>query len=90
MIKGPKNAVPTLRGWVAPNGELLKVQKITQAQIDEWNGTPVEAPAPVVEVVETVVETQDEESTEVETEVVEETVEDKPKKSKRRWGFSKK
>ena len=87
MIKGPKNAIPTLKGWVSPKGELLKVQKITQEQIDEWNGITVESPAPVVEVVETVVEAQDEESTEVETEVVEETVKTKPK---RRWGFLKK
>lgn len=47
MIKGPKNAIPTLRGWVSPKGELLKSQKITQAQIDEWYG--VAEPTPVVE-----------------------------------------
>lgn len=90
MIKGPKNAVPTPRGWVSSKGELLKSQRITQEQIDEWNGVTVQDTAPVVEVVEAVVEAQDEESAEVEVETVEETVEDKPKKSKRRWGFSKK
>lgn len=45
-IKGPKGAIPTLRGWVNPNtGELLKSQRITTGQIQEWNGhvepTPV-------------------------------------------------
>ena len=48
MIKGPKNAVPTTRGWVSPKGELLKSQRITQEQIDEWNGITA-APEPVVE-----------------------------------------
>lgn len=68
MIRGPKNAVPTLRGWVASNGELLKVQKITQEQIDEWNGTSVETPESVVETAEVVVEPQEEESVEEGTE----------------------
>ena len=89
MIRGPKNAVPTLKGWVSPKGELLKSQRITQEQIDEWNGATVKDTTPVVEVVETVVEPQDEESAEVEVEVAEESVEDAPKKSKRRWGFLK-
>jgi len=53
MIKGPKNAVPTLKGWVSPKGELLKSQRITQAQIDEWYGK--EEPAPVIEQVADVV-----------------------------------
>jgi hypothetical protein len=43
-INGPKNATPTLRGWVSPKGELLKSQRITQAQIDEWHGMAM-APA---------------------------------------------
>jgi len=48
MIKGPKNATPTPRGWVNPkSGELLKAQKLTEAQIAEWHGVEVE-----VEVVE--------------------------------------
>ena len=76
MIKGPKNAVPTLRGWVAPNGELLKVQRITQEQIDEWNGTSVKTPTPVVETAEVVVESQDEESVETGTEVTEDNTEE--------------
>lgn len=75
MISGPKNSVPTSRGWVAPNGELLKAQKITQAEIDEWNGVSVKAAAPVVETVEAVVESQDEESVEAGTEVVEDNAE---------------
>ena len=53
MIKGPKNALPTLKGWVSPKGELLKSQRITQAQIDEWYG--VSEPAPKVEEVVDVV-----------------------------------
>lgn len=53
MIKGPKNAIPTLKGWVSPKGELLKAQRITQKQIDEWYGK--EEPAPVIEQVADVV-----------------------------------
>ena len=51
MIKGPKNAYPTNRGWVhEKTGELLKAQKITDAQIQEWIGVPpAPEPAPVVE-----------------------------------------
>lgn len=34
-----KNAVPSLKGWHHPKtGELLKSQRITQAEIDEFNG----------------------------------------------------
>lgn len=76
MINGPKNSVPTLRGWVAPNGELLKAQKISQEEIDEWNGTSVESPAPVVETAEVVVEPQEEESVEEGTESNEDDVEE--------------
>ena len=87
MIKGPKNAIPTLKGWVSPKGELLKVQKITQAQIDEWNG--VSAPEPVVEEVveleEVIVEEPVVEEPEIEIEV--EAI--KPAK-KRRFGLFKK
>lgn len=54
MIKGPKGAHPTPRGWVNAKGELLKSQRITQAQIDEWGGVEVapSTPQPVAEVVE--------------------------------------
>lgn len=59
-IKGPKGAHPTLRGWVNPNtGELLKVQRITQEQIDDFFGEKyvmpepeVAPPPPITEVVE--------------------------------------
>lgn len=38
-ISGPKGAEPTARGWINPKtGELLKSQRITQVQIDEWHG----------------------------------------------------
>lgn len=36
-MKGPKNAIPTLKGWTHEmTGEVLKVQKFTTDQIDEW------------------------------------------------------
>jgi hypothetical protein len=76
MINGPKNAVPTLRGWVSPKGELLKVQKITQEQIDEWYGVSVQTATSVVETAEVVVESQDEESVETGTEVTEDNTEE--------------
>lgn len=43
-INGPKGAQPTLKGWVSPKGELLKSQRITQEQIDEWHGVTSAAP----------------------------------------------
>jgi len=49
-IKAPnfcKNAVPTLKGWCHPKtGELLKSQRISQEDINEWN--KVEEPTVVV------------------------------------------
>lgn len=57
-IKPPafkKNSVPSLRGWRHPRtGELLKKQKLTQEQIDEYLGHSTveevhEEVAPVVE-----------------------------------------
>jgi hypothetical protein len=36
MINGPKNSYPTSRGWVSLKGELLKCQRISQEDIDEW------------------------------------------------------
>lgn len=56
-LKAPsnvKNPVATTRGWLNSKGELVKAQKLTQEQCDEFNGVaevaPVveEAPAPVV------------------------------------------
>jgi hypothetical protein len=63
-IKGPKGATATLKGWVSPKGELLKAQKMTQAQVDEANGVkakPAPAPAPevIVEAEPVVEETQE-------------------------------
>ena len=48
---GPKGAIPTHRGWINPQtGELLKSQRITQEQLDEYNGVQMIAePAPVIE-----------------------------------------
>jgi len=34
--KWARDAHPTTNGWVSSTGELLKKQKISQAQIDEW------------------------------------------------------
>lgn len=46
-------AVPSLRGWESPDGELLVARKHTQAEIDAYNGIPTApAPKPVVEKVE--------------------------------------
>jgi hypothetical protein len=48
---GPKGAIPTSRGWINPQtGELLKSQRFTQEQLDEYNGVQMLVePAPVVE-----------------------------------------
>lgn len=54
MINGPKKSYPTGRGWVSLSGELLKCQRISQEDIDEWyasknpkaNVTSTAAPAP--------------------------------------------
>ena len=58
MINGPKNSYPTSRGWVSLKGELLKSQRISQENIDEWyasknpkakvTSTAAPAPKPVV------------------------------------------
>ena len=54
-INGPRGAVPTSRGWENPKtGELLKSQRISQEQIDEWHVFHSEwhgitAPAPTPE-----------------------------------------
>ena len=69
MIKPPsykKNAVPSPRGWRHPRtGELLKKQKLTQEQIDEYLGLgTVSAPEPeVVEIEEEVHEIIEEDET---------------------------
>lgn len=51
LKSGPKGAIPTLRGWINPKtGELLKSQRITQEQLDEYNGVQMIAePAPIIE-----------------------------------------
>lgn len=43
-----KDAIATPRGFVNKSGELLKARRMTQAQIDEFNGAKA-APAPHVE-----------------------------------------
>ena len=51
LKSGPKGAIPTSRGWINPKtGELLKAQKITQEQLDQFNGVQmITEPAPAVE-----------------------------------------
>ena len=74
MIKPPsykKNAVPSPRGWRHPRtGELLKKQKLTQEQIDEYLGVgavsagTISAPEPeVFEIEEEVQEIIEDEET---------------------------
>ena len=42
-IVGPKGACPTTRGWIDPTtSELLKAQKISQADVDSWYAPEVE------------------------------------------------
>jgi hypothetical protein len=51
MIKAPNwaaDAVPTRAGWVSGSGELLKSQKLTAGQIDEFYGN-VAAPEVLIE-----------------------------------------
>jgi len=42
----PKGTEPTAKGWVAPNGEVIKKQKFTAEQIAEWHGEEAMASAP--------------------------------------------
>ena len=47
------NAKATTRGWVSPKGELLKAQKMSQAEVDAHNGvkpTPAPKAAPKIDV----------------------------------------
>jgi hypothetical protein len=49
-IKGPKHAFPTQRGWVhGRTGELLKSQRISIAEILEWEKASHPAPVVVVD-----------------------------------------
>ena len=56
MIKAPnfcKNAVPSLQGWRHPkSGELLKSQRISQYEIDEWYNVGLDVEEEKEEVVE--------------------------------------
>lgn len=82
MVK-PKwlaNAIAKADGYYSEKGEKLKSTKLTQEQIDEWNGT-TPAPAPEPEVVE-------ESAPAVEVTTVE--VEEAPKPKKKKGFFGKK
>ena len=77
---GPKGAIPTTRGWVHPTtGELLKSQRITQEQLDEYNGVQMIAEPVIVEP-----EPEPEEELILDEVVVEAP---KPKKKKKRTLF---
>ena len=78
---GPKGSIPTLRGWIDPRtGELLKSQRFTQEQLDEYNGVQMIAePAPVIEP-----EPEMELIVDVEPELIEEEPAPKPKKKKKK------
>ena len=72
-----KNAHATKNGYVSPKGEMLKRKRLTQEQVDEWNGVEKKEEAPVVHALET---NTMEENTEIEIVIeeeqsVEETVE---------------
>ena len=44
-----KNAIPSSKGWHHPKtNELLKSQRISQAEIDEFNGVTFEVEEPIV------------------------------------------
>lgn len=82
MLKqGPKGAIPTHRGWIDPrSGELLKSQRITQEQLDQYNGVQMLAePAPVIEP-----EPEMELIVDYEPELVEEMPKPKKKKAKKK------
>jgi hypothetical protein len=53
------NAIATTRGWVSPKGELLKAQKMSQAEVDAHNGVkPTPAPKPKVDIVKAMEEAE--------------------------------
>ena len=52
-----KDSIAKSNGYFSPRGDHLKSAKLTQEQIDAWNGTPAPAPAPEPEVEEVVEET---------------------------------
>jgi len=86
-VAGPAGSIPTARGWIHPKtGELLKSQRITQEQLDEWNGVQVLA-EPVIHDPEPAIDEiiEDEEA---ETEIVEEAPKPKKKSKKQSKKFS--
>jgi hypothetical protein len=60
-VAGPKGAIPTAKGWVHPRtGELLKSQRITQEQLDEYNGVQLLTEPTIVEVATPEIEVEEE------------------------------
>tara|TARA_Y100001938_G_C7745710_1_gene261458 strand:- start:31 stop:333 length:303 start_codon:yes stop_codon:yes gene_type:complete len=89
-VTGPKGAIPTSKGWVHPKtGELLKSQRITQEQLDEYNGVQVliepviVKPEPAIEEYEDEVYAED-----IEAEIQEEKPKPKKKAKKKSKKFS--
>lgn len=81
-ISGPKGAHPTLQGWVSPKGELLKSQRITQAQIDEWNGVSGDILTPPITLTESPVSEEEFVAEHFEDADAEELAEEEPPKKK--------
>ena len=87
---GPKGAIPTLRGWVDPRtGELLKSQRFTQEQLDEYNGVQMIAePAPLLTRGVIYDEPEMELIADAEPEFIEEEPAPKPKKKRKKRSIS--
>jgi len=45
----PAGTVPTTKGWMTPDGEVVKKQKFTGAEIAEWHQAHSTAPEPVLQ-----------------------------------------
>jgi len=60
-VAGPSGSIPTAKGWVHPRtGELLKSQRITQEQLDEYNGVQLLVEPTIVEVATPEIEVEEE------------------------------
>jgi len=73
-VTGPKGSMPTTRGWIDPKtGHLLKGQRITQEQLDDYNGVQMIAEPFIPEVEEVTYEEP----------IEEEIIQKAPKKKKK-------
>ena len=72
-VTGPKGSMPTTKGWIDPKtGHLLKGQRITQEQLDDYNGVQMIA-EPFIPEVEVAYEEP----------IEEEIIQEAPKKKKK-------